>query len=87
MNQIKYVIIKAKLINILDFELRRGKYKVYLTSEEGIRYNKNKFFFQTKKGIVKFKGHAPKELEGCKTHTSSELRKIISSSWGQWKLN
>jgi len=87
MNQVRYCILKPKVIDTLDFEIKRGKHKVFIGAKEELRYNKNKFFFQPKKGIVKIRGFAPKQLEGYKTYNLSELKKIISSSWGQWKLN
>ena len=87
MQQVRYIIAGPKLIDTLDFDKRRGKHKVYLTKKEGIRYNKNKLFFQRKKGIIKFRGIAPKELEGYTQYNTSEILKIVNSSWGQWKLN
>ena len=85
--KIKYVILKSKLIDTLDLEKKRGRFKVYLSQKEHIRYNYNKFFFQTKKGIIKFRGKTPKEIEGYKQYNQSEMLKIVHSSWGQWKLN
>tara|TARA_R110000823_G_scaffold309186_1_gene433231 strand:- start:371 stop:631 length:261 start_codon:yes stop_codon:yes gene_type:complete len=82
--QVKYVVVKAKLINSLDFEKKRGRFRVYLTQKDSIRYNINKFFFQLKRGIVKFRGETPKELEGYKQYTNDEILKKIKSS--QWKI-
>ena len=85
---INYVILPIKAINALDFSKRRGKDKIYLAaSKEHIRYNTNKFFFQRKKGVIKFRGKAPSEIEGYKKYNQSEILKIVRSSWGQWKLN
>jgi len=82
--QVKYVIIKARLIKSLDLERKRGRFKVYLTQKDYIRYNINKFFFQFKRGIIKFRGETPKELEGYKQYTNDEILKEIKSS--QWKI-
>ena len=82
--QVKYVIIKAKLIKSLDFERKRGRFKVYITQRNLVRYNTNKFFFQFKKGIVKFRGETPKELEGYKQYNNDQILKEIKSS--QWKI-
>ena len=88
MRNINYVILNSKVIETLDFSKKRGKNKIYLENDkESVRYNTNKFFFQTKKGIIKFRGKAPKEIEGYKQYNPSEILKIVKSSWGQWKLN
>jgi len=82
--QVKYVIIRSKLIDSLDLERKRGRFRVYLTQKDSIRYNINKFFFQFKRGVVKFRGETPKELEGYKQYTNDEILKEIKSS--QWKI-
>jgi len=82
--KIKYVIIRYKFIKNLDFEKKRGRFKVYLTKKDNVRYNVNKYFFQFKKGIIKFRGETPKELEGYKQYTNDEIIKEIKSS--QWKI-
>ena len=82
--QVKYVIIRSKLIKSLDFEKKRGRFKVYITQKNLVRYNTNKFFFQFERGIVKFRGETPKELEGYKQYTNDEILKEIKSS--QWKI-
>ena len=62
--------------------------KVYIEmSKQSVRYNTNKYFFQRKKGIIKFRGKAPKEIEGYKKYNHNEILKKVQSSWGQWKLN
>ena len=83
--QASYVILSPKAINAIDFEKKRGRHKIYLTPKQSIRYNKNKFFFQFRKGIVKFRGETPIELEGYKVYSNDEIRKITKSS--QWKSN
>ena len=88
MKRISYVILNYNIIETLDFTLKRSTDKVYIEmNKESLRYNTNKYFFQRKKGIVKFRGKAPKEIEGYKTYNQSEILKIVNSSWGQWKLN
>jgi len=83
-----YVILDLKTIEALDFSLKRSVDRVYLGKDkESIRYNTNKFFFQKKKGIVKFRGKAPKEIEGYRQYSQSEILKKTRSNWGQWKLN
>ena len=82
--QVKYVIIRAKLIKSLDFEMKRGRFKVYLTPKDHVRYNINKYFFQLKRGIIKFRGETPIELEGYKQYNNDEILKEIQSS--QWKI-
>jgi len=85
--EIKYAILKEKKIQSIDLNRKLGRYKVYLTDEKNIRYNYNKFFFQFKKGIIKFRGNTPKEIEGYTTYNQAEILKIVNSTWGQWKLN
>ena len=88
MKHINYVILDYDIIETLDFSLKRSKERVYLEMDkESIRYNTNKFFFQSKKGIVKFRGKAPKEIEGYKQYNHAEILKKTQSWWGQWKLN
>ena len=82
--EIKYVIIRSKLLKNLDLEVKRGRFKVYLTQGSNIRYNTNKYFFQFEKGIIKFRGETPKELEGYKQYTNDEILKEVKSS--QWKI-
>ena len=82
--RVKYVIIKHAEIKNLDFEKKRGRFKVYITKKDHVRYNTNKWFFQLKRGIVKFRGETPKELEGYKQYTNDEILKKIKSS--QWKI-
>ena len=55
-DEIKYIIIKANLVNKLDFSK-------LLSSEEALRYNTNKNFLQSKKTFIKFKGEPPEELK------------------------
>lgn len=81
----KYVIAKQKVIDTIDFDAKVGRYDVYLTKKDSIRYNKNKYFFQFKKGIIKFRGNTPKELEGYTLYSVDQVLKILKSS--QWKLN
>lgn len=88
MKNINYVVLDNNIIETLDFSLKRGTEKVYLeANKESIRYNTNKFFFQSKKGIVKFRGKSPKEIEGYKQYSHAEILKKTRSWWGQWKLN
>ena len=87
MKHINYVILNSKTIETLDFSKKRGKNKIYLENDkESVRYNTNKFFFQTKKGIIKFRGKAPKEIEGYKQYNLKQVLKKVNSSWGQWKI-
>lgn len=81
----KYVIVRQKVIDTLDFNAKVGRYDVYLTKKDFIRYNKNKYFFQFKKGIIKFRGNTPKKLEGYTLYNVDEVLKILKSN--QWKLN
>ena len=81
----KYVIVRQKVIKTIDFDSKVGRYNVYLTKKESIRYNKNKYFFQFKKGIIKFRGQTPKELEGYVLYNVEQISKILKSR--QWKLN
>lgn len=88
MKHINYVILNRNIIETLNFSLKRGIERVYIErNKESIRYNTNKFFFQSEKGIVKFRGKAPKEIEGYKQYSHSEILKKVQSRWGQWKLN
>ena len=88
MKHISYVILNYNIIETLDFTLKRSTDKVYVEmNKESVRYNTNKFFFQRKKGIIKFRGKAPKEIEGYKKYNHNEILKKVQSSWGQWKLN
>ena len=87
MKHINYVILNRNIIETLDFSLKRGIERVYIErNKESIRYNTNKFFFQSEKGIVKFRGKAPKEIEGYKQYNHKQILKKINSSWGQWKI-
>ena len=82
----KYVILKPSLIEELDLNKKRSNgAKVFLSTKESIQYNQNKFFFQTKKGIVKFRGEAPGEIKQYKQYTHSDIKKLSRSKWGQWK--
>tara|TARA_R110001592_G_scaffold20666_4_gene83539 strand:- start:876 stop:1136 length:261 start_codon:yes stop_codon:yes gene_type:complete len=81
----KYVIVRQKVIKTIDFDSKVGRYNVYLTKKQSIRYNKNKYFFQFKKGIIKFRGQTPKELEGYVLYNVEQISKILKSR--QWKLN
>lgn len=81
----KYAIVKQKTIDNIDFDAKVGRYNVYLTKKNSIRYNKNKYFFQFKKGIIKFRGSTPKILEGYTLYNVEQILKVLKSS--QWKLN
>ena len=83
---VRYVILKPSLIDTLDLNKKRGKQRVYLSTRNSIGYNTNKFFFQTKKGIIKFIGETPEEIKNKKQYTHKEILKKVNSSWGQWKL-
>lgn len=84
---VKYIIVKPSIIESLDFTKKRGRYKIYLGEKDSTRYNTNKFFFQFKKGIVKFRGKAPEEIKKYKQYTHKDILKKVNSSWGQWKIN
>ena len=54
--------------------MKRGRFKVYLTPKDHVRYNINKYFFQLKRGIIKFRGETPIELEGYKQYNNDEIK-------------
>ena len=87
MDEIKYIIVKPNVINNLDFTKKRGKYRIYISDKDSIRYNNNKFFFQPTKGMVKFRGIAPEEIKKYRQYTHTDILKKIRSTWGQWKRN
>ena len=78
-DEIKYIIIKANLVNKLDFSK-------LLSSEEALRYNTNKNFLQSKKTFIKFKGKPPKGLEQKKQYTTDQIKKKMKAGWGQWYI-
>ena len=84
----KYVILKSSVIDKLNLETKRlNGTKVFLSNKDSIQYNNNKFFFQSKKGIIKFRGETPHEIKQYKQYTHNNIKKLIRSSWGQWKNN
>lgn len=78
-SDIRYVIIKASLIDKLDFSK-------LLSNKDTLRYNTNKFFLQPKKTFIKFKGKTPEELENKKQYTADQIKKKMNASWGQWYI-
>lgn len=82
----KYVILKSSVIDKLNLERKRlNGTKVFLSNKDSIQYNNNKFFFQSKKGIIKFRGETPHEIKQYKQYTHDDIKRLIRSSWGQWK--
>ena len=79
MEDIRYIIIKANLIDKLDFSK-------LLSNKEVLRYNTNRNFLQSKKTFIKFKGEVPEELKNKKQYTADQMRKKTKASWGQWYI-
>ncbi len=72
----KYVIIEASEVPNIDFS------QVLETSADTLRYNTNKWFYQSSKTIVKFEGDTPSFLEGKTTFSHSEmLTELQKTQW------
>ena len=67
MNNRKYVILGASEVPNIDFS------QVLETSADTLRYNTNKWFYQSSKTFVKFEGDTPSFLEGKTTLSYSEM--------------
>ena len=78
-DEIKYIIIKASLVDKLDFSK-------LLSNKEALRYNTNKNFLQSKKTFIKFKGDPPEELKYKKQYTTDQIKKKMRAGWGQWYI-
>jgi hypothetical protein len=73
MSNIKYVIINANEVSLIDFN------QVLEASTNSLRYNNDNT--QT---LVKFIGNTPDFLEGKTQYTHSEIKSILNSSSENW---
>jgi len=69
MSAIKYVILEASELPIVDFN------EVMETSAETLRYS-----LDASKFLVKYRGNKPRWLYGETTYTNLEISEILSSS-------
>ena len=70
----KYIILEASEVSSIDFS------KVLETSADTLRYNTNKWFYQSSKTFVKFDGDTPSFLSGKTQYSHSEIRSILTGS-------
>jgi len=70
----KYVILGASEVPNIDFS------QVLETSADTLRYNTNKWFYQSSKTFVKFDGDTPSFLDGKTQYTYSEISTILSET-------
>ena len=72
----KYVILGASEVSNIDFS------KVLETSADTLRYNTNKWFYQSSKTLVKFDGDTPSFLDGKTQYNHSEIITVLAGT--QW---
>ena len=74
----KYVILTASEVSSIDFS------KVLEDSADTLRYNTNKWFYQSSKTFVKFDGDTPSFLDGKTQYNHSEINTVLAgSAWNK----